>query len=234
MTATLPVVELFHSVQGEGPSTGRPATFVRLYGCNLDCGWCDTAYSWDHQGVLGVPYPRDTASTPMTPAELVARATERPARLLVVTGGEPLLHRRHLTELIDLATDAGLAVELETNGTLPPPVDRPEVTYNVSPKLSHAGTTRPAIRPASLRAFAELSASPVAWKFVTPPGDWTDEIDAVLAHAGPDPDVWLMPEGVTREIVLAGLAATAELAASRGWSVSPRLHVLAWNDQRGR
>ena len=75
--------------------------------------------------------------------------------------------------------------------------------------------------------------STVAHLYVAGPGQGDTSLCG-QPLAGPDPDVWLMPEGVTREIVLAGLAATAELAASRGWSVSPRLHVLAWNDQRGR
>ena len=77
----LRVSETFLSLQGEGPSAGVPAHFLRLQGCDVGCAWCDTKYSWDAAG-----------GAAMEPAAAVAalRALGE-APLLVVTGGEPLV-----------------------------------------------------------------------------------------------------------------------------------------------
>ena len=83
MSAALPVVELFHSIQGEGTRSGEPSTFIRLAGCNLRCVWCDTPYSWSAEGVR--------AAEQVAIDELASRVRER---AVVLTGGEPMLHHR--------------------------------------------------------------------------------------------------------------------------------------------
>ncbi len=108
------VCEVFRSLQGETSWAGRPATFLRLAGCNLRCRYCDTQYA---------QAPGASCSI----AELVA-AIEHPGELVVVTGGEPLIQpgtRPLLAELVR----AGHTVLLETNGSqdidgLPPQVVR--------------------------------------------------------------------------------------------------------------
>ena len=104
---TLPVVETFHSLQGEGFHAGRGAFFIRLGGCSVGCPWCDTKHSW-----LAAAHPR------RSPRDLAAAATaaEAGAAFVVITGGEPLQHR-----LDDLcaAIAAGrpeLPLHLETSG----------------------------------------------------------------------------------------------------------------------
>lgn len=102
------VNEIFYSLQGEGYFTGTPAVFLRLSGCNLRCGFCDTDHS---------------ASTPMEIDTLVNALLCHPARHLVITGGEPSLQVDRL--LIEVLHDAGFYVQIETNGThaLPDNID---------------------------------------------------------------------------------------------------------------
>lgn len=102
----LPIVEVFHSVQGEGRWMGHSAYFIRLAGCNVGCSWCDTKVSWNEK----LHPPRSVSS-------LVANALEANPHFVVITGGEPLMH--DLTELTRMLRAAGLAVHLETSGAYP-------------------------------------------------------------------------------------------------------------------
>lgn len=107
--STLPVVETFHSLQGEGLHAGRSAFFVRLAGCDVGCSWCDTKHSWPEAA-----HPRRSV------AELVAearRAGVEGAAFVVVTGGEPLQH--DLDPLCTAFVATGLPLHLETSGAHP-------------------------------------------------------------------------------------------------------------------
>ena len=101
----LKLTEIFHSLQGETDTVGIPTVFVRLTGCPLRCGYCDTAYAfsggdwWEIEAIL-------------------ARVRELGARYVCVTGGEPLAQKACLDLLTALA-DAGHRVSLETSGALP-------------------------------------------------------------------------------------------------------------------
>ena len=106
----LPVVETFHSLQGEGLHAGRSAFFIRLGGCSVGCSWCDTKQSW--------PAERH----PLWPlGDLVAaarHAASQGASFVVLTGGEPLHH--DLSSLCTQLRDgAGLPLHLETSGVDP-------------------------------------------------------------------------------------------------------------------
>lgn len=100
--------EIFYSLQGEGYHAGEAATFVRFSGCNLKCPFCDTLHE---SGSL------------MDTEEIVAQCVKNPARLVVLTGGEPSLWLTQ--ELIDALHDAGKFIAVETNGThqLPDGID---------------------------------------------------------------------------------------------------------------
>ena len=101
----LVVCETFASLMGESTRAGVPAYFIRLTGCNLRCRYCDTAYAYE-------------GGHEMTVAALVEMARAQPYRLVLVTGGEPLLQAETPVLLTDLL-DAGFTVCLETNGSLP-------------------------------------------------------------------------------------------------------------------
>ncbi|MBM4301286.1 MAG: radical SAM protein [Deltaproteobacteria bacterium] len=101
----LVVSETFASLMGESTRAGMPAYFIRLTGCNLRCRYCDTAYAYE-------------GGSEVTVAALVAMARVQAHRLVLVTGGEPLLQAETPVLLTDLL-DAGFIVCLETNGSLP-------------------------------------------------------------------------------------------------------------------
>ncbi len=104
MAGTLRVTEIFHSLQGETSRAGRPTVFVRLTGCPLRCGYCDTAYAF--QG--GESLSQD---------EVLARVALHGSALVCVTGGEPLA-QRGTPALLTALCDAGYDVSLETSGAL--------------------------------------------------------------------------------------------------------------------
>jgi 7-carboxy-7-deazaguanine synthase len=116
---SLPVMESFYTLQGEGAHQGRAAFFIRLGGCDVGCVWCDVKESWDAD-----KHPR--RSIP----DLVTEASAYPGRLAVITGGEPLMH--DCTELTAQLHEAGFATHIETSGAWPLSGDWDWVTF--SPK----------------------------------------------------------------------------------------------------
>jgi 7-carboxy-7-deazaguanine synthase len=102
---TLKVCETFYSVLGESTFAGLPAFFVRLTGCNLRCRYCDTPYAYEGGEEVAV-------------AALLEAALASPTRVVLVTGGEPLLQAETRPLLSQLA-EAGFTTLLETNGSLP-------------------------------------------------------------------------------------------------------------------
>ena len=103
---TLPLMEAFYTIQGEGFHQGKAAYFIRLGGCDVGCVWCDVKESWD------------ASLHPQIEIEkIVTDASRYPGRMAVVTGGEPLLH--DCTELTDALHDAGFQTNIETSGSSP-------------------------------------------------------------------------------------------------------------------
>jgi 7-carboxy-7-deazaguanine synthase len=231
--APLAVSEVFGpTIQGEGPTAGRRAGFVRLARCNLDCAWCDTPYTWDWAR-FDPAKEIHRATVPDVLATLDAMAVDR----VVVTGGEPLLQQRRLVPLLAAFRDRRWAVEVETNGTIAP---RPEVAdlvsaFNVSPKLANSGVPEDRrIRPDALGALAALAArGRAAFKFVATAVDDLDEIGAIVDRHGLAP-VWVMPEGVDAATITRRMVELADAVVRRGWNLTPRLHVVLWGDERGR
>jgi organic radical activating enzyme len=102
----LPIAEHFYSLQGEGFYSGIPAYFIRLAGCNVGCAWCDSKETWN---VNKCEY--------LTIDEIISQLQKTPARIAIITGGEPLLYG--LNPLCGALKQAGIATHLETSGTQP-------------------------------------------------------------------------------------------------------------------
>ena len=105
-TQTYKVVEIFKSIEGEGSRAGVLATFIRLYGCNLRCTYCDTLY-----GIEGGNY------TEMTLQDIMFELKRHKSQFVTLTGGEPLIHE-NVHELIDAITARGYFLNIETNGAV--------------------------------------------------------------------------------------------------------------------
>ena len=103
---SLPLVEAFYTIQGEGFHQGKAAYFIRLGGCDVGCTWCDVKESWD-----AFAHPVQTIS------EMVTGATKFPGRIAVITGGEPLMH--DCLPLTRALHDAGFQTHIETSGAYP-------------------------------------------------------------------------------------------------------------------
>jgi organic radical activating enzyme len=106
IAASLPVMEYFYTLQGEGYHQGRAAYFIRLGGCDVGCVWCDVKDSWDAS-----KHPLQTVDF------LVSEVQKTPAKLVVITGGEPLLH--NLDGLTAALQAAGFETNIETSGSSP-------------------------------------------------------------------------------------------------------------------
>ncbi|CAG7624731.1 7-carboxy-7-deazaguanine synthase [Paenibacillus solanacearum] len=132
----LPMVEIFETVEGEGTRAGFPTVFVRLFGCNLRCTWCDTKYS----------YPPAEAEHVLTIGQIVEQATSYSSTHLCLTGGEPLLYGDKSASLIEalVATGRFTDLHIETNGAIDlgmflERIDAPEVRYIMDYKLPDSG-----------------------------------------------------------------------------------------------
>ncbi len=103
---TLPVMEDFYTLQGEGFYQGSAAYFIRLGGCDVGCVWCDVKESWDAN-----KHPR------LSIESIVNKVKATPGKLAVITGGEPLMH--DLTALTLALHQEGIRTHIETSGSHP-------------------------------------------------------------------------------------------------------------------
>lgn len=106
MQETLPLMEAFYTLQGEGYHSGKAAYFIRLAGCDVGCVWCDVKESWNAE-----VHPKVTIE------QMVEDALAYPARMAVITGGEPLMY--DLSTLTQLLKERGFHTNIETSGVYP-------------------------------------------------------------------------------------------------------------------
>jgi 7-carboxy-7-deazaguanine synthase len=230
--------EIFASLQGEGPSLGRPVAFVRLSRCNLACTWCDTAYTWRFEGDNrphrdGTAFDRKANQVTLDEADVAARIAALGQDRLVITGGEPLLQGAALARMVALL--AGISVEIETNGTVAPhpALDSHVAQYNVSPKLTHSGNPADlALPPERLEAWASDAR---AWfKFVVAePDDLTEILALIECHGIDRARTFVMPEGTDSATLRSRERWLAPLALEHGLRLSDRLHIHLFGDTRG-
>ena len=200
---TLKVVEIFPTLQGEGPFVGHPSVFIRLGGCNLACHFCDTEFEAFHD---------------MRLEDVLIKITQEAAGmrdLVVITGGEPL--RQEIAPLCAALLDLGFRVQIETNGTLWRPLPE-DVHIICSPKVTH-GSYHP-IRP-------DLLARVDAFKFIISAShpDYLDVADVGQGTYRTPVYVQPMDEGDPAQNA-ANQARALMLANNRGYRLSLQTHKM--------
>jgi len=224
------VQEVFHTIQGEGPFTGTPSVFVRMWGCNLRCHFCDTDFESNKQ--------------PYTCAELlreIERLAGRYTKLIVFTGGEPFL--QDLSMVITILWKRGYTIQMETAGTV--------WTWDIDPL-----TLNIVLSPKTPSVNTRIGSWAKHWKYIigaNDPGDPTDGLPILPTQPNKDNPVRLARpmtrEGVTiwvqprmdylldagRRPILekpdavrnkANIARCVELALKYGYRVSLQTHKI--------
>lgn len=256
----LPVVELFHSIQGEGIYTGEPSIFLRVTGCNLRCVFkdsiCDTSYtSFKPKKSIFADI------TEIADAIMRIKLSFPNTRHLVITGGEPMLYKEGIVELLKQIEFFKFIVTVETNGTLGVIEELKEDgfgmvdLYSVSPKLSTSvDATCKFLTPEQRDAHAEkrinydklaeyftsLYTGCTQLKFVYSGRDSIVEIKNIIDILNRDyncritPDqILLMPEGANREQLEMNSIPCVKVCISEGWRFCDRTHIRIWNDKKG-
>ncbi len=252
--ARVAVADIFYSFQGEGVNLGRRALFVRLMKCNLTCGYpgmprtadaaaagamvCDTEYTWNTT-------KHDLRAAPaMSAAEIwdqlvrLDPATSdpglAPVDLVVVSGGEPLLHPSIVVDLARSASASGRALEIETNATIAPSAALIAAGARFNAGLKLASSAVPFSKRIKPQVIAQLQASGrVRWKFVVTGPDDVQEVAGLQQEFGLT-EVWLSPEGANVDVIVDRTRWLADVALTHGWNLTTRQHVLIWGDERGR
>jgi Organic radical activating enzymes len=226
----LSISEMFvDTLQGEGITTGHPATFIRLQGCTLSCQWCDTLDVWPH----GNEYSFEEVIEMLLPFKEKYR---RGGQHIILTGGSPLKQQDALHRFLhDLTNAFGFKpfIECENEAVLMPgPLLMWVDVWNNSPKLSNSGMKeRARIHPEVLQFMSNL---PNSWfKFVVNgTSDWVEIEKDFLRHIKKS-QIILMPEGQTQEELARHREEVAWLALEVGVKYCDRLHIIIWNQKTG-
>jgi len=227
------VSEIFGpTLQGEGPSIGTSAIFVRTRRCNLQCTWCDTRYTWDKED-RRFAWDYHTYE-PVDVAKRVKELANPGTELVVFTGGEPLLWQGEIAQTIDLLSEYG--IEIETNGTIIPySLERfnSRIQYNICPKTSNSDMDKQ-VNDEAIHYFAKHPNA--RFKFVVTLDNYKHDLEEIqkMCYEMDIYPVTIMPEGVTLESQIKGIKLLSEPVAHLGLRLIPRMHIIAWENEGGR
>lgn len=227
------VNEIFFSIQGEGINAGKPTIFLRLRGCNLQCNFCDSNYAKEEGDVR-------TISQVIGDIEKISNGCKH----IVITGGEPLLQQ---DELLKLTKALNIySFEFETNGTQKVNIDLfnsllfnmtgYSPIFNVSFKLNNSGMRR-RLKKDSIDFWKKLAftGNRVFFKFViSDKKSLKETLNFIKQYDIPKENVFFMPEGIDSRTIITRMKWLAnELRKYPKIRISPRLHVIMWENKRG-
>ena len=257
----LPISEVFHSIQGEGMFTGAPSIFIRVIGCNLRCVFkgstCDTPYT----SFCPETAKYSSISDVLNAIEQIRKQYPNTEHI-VITGGEPLLYRKELCELIrNIRQMMDVYITIETNGTLPA-LETEVDLYSISPKLSTSEASEEDVQKGIIteewrQKHARTRYNPDSLldllrcgddfqlKFVYSGRECISEINRIidaldcqgkndgLARSYIKRRIMLMPEGINREQIEAHQLECVQACMENGWQYCDRLHIRLWDSKRG-
>ncbi len=218
------VVEIFNSIEGEGKRAGLPCTFIRLYGCNLKCSYCDSRYACE-----GGDY------TEMSIGEIVKQVKNFGCPNITLTGGEPLLHyetNELLRRLADLTRLTGIhyQINVETNGSITPGLvtSAPhDIFYTMDYKTKASGMSE----HMNLYAISTLNENDVL-KFVVGSEEDMEQALELTHQMKVKAQIYLSPVfGQIEPVKLVEFVQKHELW---NWKVQLQLHKFIWDpNERG-
>ncbi len=237
--------EIFYSIQGEGPSIGKPAIFIRLSMCNLHCIWCDTDYTWNWENtnfkhIKDVnpdykKFKKEEWQVETNTEEIISEIDQYPCQRIIITGGEPLMQQKELAGLATTLANKGYCIEIETNGTLVPSHDLDFCIkqYNVSPKLANSNNAEK-LRDKQLAMQFFTQSKKAAFKFVIEkPNDLNEVLELISKYQIASEKVYLMPQGTTGKELIDKQQWLVEQCKSHGFNYTDRLHILIYGDKKG-
>jgi 7-cyano-7-deazaguanosine (preQ0) biosynthesis protein QueE len=219
------ISEVFHSVQGEGIEIGTPTIFVRMYGCNLSCSWCDSSYATNS----------DTFKE-YKPIELAQEIEEIDCKHITLTGGEPLLQSESILQMLN-ALHKLYTISIETNGSIYDEqvkklLKRLDI-LTISPKLNYIN-----YRPDYIQNIKNLIHNTGKYthpilKFVYEKESDIELINNIIREIEWHimPNVYLMPEGKTFDVDK--YKEVIEVCKKYNFKFSPRLQNIVWGSARG-
>lgn len=226
------IVELFSSKQGEGLWTGTESVFVRTLGCPLACRFCDTPYASDES----------REGEELGAEEIFNRIRSFGPNDVVLTGGEPLLHRE-IVPLCEMLHTKGFRITIETAGIRD--TTAPCDLMSISPKLSNSRPLddEPAARirrhennrerPDIVRSLIGRYAYQL--KFVVDtPVDFAEIEAYLLQFPGIEPSrVLLMPQGIDRDALREKAVWLVPYCEAKGYRYCPRMQIEWFGNRRG-
>ena len=246
---TLPVLEVYRCVQSEGSRFGRPTIAVRTTGCTHRCyfgegGWCDGWYTSIH--------PQKGT---FTFNDIINIYDENPhVKEMMLTGGSPTMHAALVNELTHFANERGILITIETEGSHFVPTDYPIGLISLSPKFSNSrprvGITTPGDKVVDERFVAQHEKFRLNYEAIEqtlqfhddyhykPVWDGTDknlvEIEDFRVKMNiPKDKTFVMPAGDTRETLIEMYPKVFEMCAERGYNMTGRDHIIAYDTKRG-
>ena len=246
---TLPVHEVYRCVQSEGSRFGRPTIAVRTTGCTHRCwfgegGWCDSWYTSIH--------PQKGT---FTFNDIINIYDENPhVKEMMLTGGSPTMHAALVNELTHFANERGILITIETEGSHFVPTDYPIGLISLSPKFSNSrprvGITTPGDKVVDERFVAQHEKFRLNYEAIEqtlqfhddyhykPVWDGTDENlveieDFRVKMNIPKDKTFVMPAGDTRETLIEMYPKVFEMCAERGYNMTGRDHIIAYDTKRG-
>lgn len=239
--------EIFHTIQGEGKSIGKPSIFVRTSLCNLHCVWCDTDYTWNWEGTPFThhfdqragykKYDKSEWIIDLPVENVVSQITRFKCQNVVLTGGEPLMHQKELIDLMSRlrSIDPNYWFEIETNCTLAPTQAFDELInqYNVSPKLSNSGNAQKLREKSGVyRHFAQNDKA--VFKYVIDEQGDLEEVLSLIEKYQIDPNsIYLMPQGTSPDQLTSKQQWLIEVCKRHNFNYSDRLHIHIYGEKRG-